>query len=308
MKELIPKAESDPERFERLVQCETEINGLLRRTMDVSRRIGELLRKIEDEGLWRERGSDSFTDYLQNYQPIQPSAARRMITYSRIADLLHRRQLALPIHESQAVALAELKDDAQIIEVWETVQYVSEKRGEPVTAFLVEQAIEDRKERAENTGGSSTSSTAAAPGVEEGDLDGNSSGPVAVAGVLAAPTPAFERPRFTERAEEALERLARLCGPEVAQAIEKRTLSISQKDLIAWAEQDDGMIKTLAHYLVDQRWSLKDALRFENRSITGQTDISDLILLCRARGGRVVVNCEVEDMSVRLTVEVAEAA
>jgi hypothetical protein len=60
----------------------------------------------------------------------------------------------------------------------------------------------------------------------------------------------------------------------------------------------------LARYVIDERWTVHKAIKFENRSITGLTNIDELVLLCRARGGRVVVTHDAGQVTVRLIIEI----
>jgi hypothetical protein len=289
-KQLIPEAERDPKRFLALQECEEKMRTGFRRGVEASRLIGEQLRKIDEQELWSDAGCMSFTDYIKNRLPMDPRSARRLMIFSRIADIFEERQLALPEYESQAVPLGKLADDT-LVEVWQRVQTACHRRGEPITVFAVQQAVEDQVEQGD--------------GITI-DLDTNSSSVVSTATTLATPVQrAMDRPRFTERGEEALEKISRLCPAEVTQAIEHRTIPISLDDLITWADQDDNTIKTLAYYWADERWSIPKAIRFENRAINGTTDINAMVLLCRARGGRAVITHDTGEDTFRFIVEQA---
>lgn len=288
---MIPAEEADAQRVLLLQECEQKITTGLRRGMEASRIIGEQLRIIDHEELWTVAGCLSMTDYIESRLTFDTRSARRMMLFSRIADLFESRQLALPACESQAMPLGKITDDNALVEVWQRVQVACERRGEPITVFAVAQAVEEQHEQ---------------NGVAI-DLDSNSSGPVTTAGVLATPVEAaMARPRFTEKGEQALEKISRLCPPEIAVAIESNTVPITQDDLLTWADQDDHMIKTLAHYWADERWSIPKALRFEHRGINGATDINTLILLCRARNGHAVVTHDAGEATYRIIVDSAD--
>lgn len=275
---MIPEQESDPQRYLLLTECEKKIASACRRGVECSREIGEQLRKIAELELWREKGSTSMTDYVEHELPMDKSSASRLMLFSRVADVFDSHQLSLPEYESQAVVLGKLKED-QLIEVWQRVKTACDRRGEPITVFAVRQAVIDQREQE--------------PGVEvelkETATDGQ------------RPT---TRIRLNEKGEKALERVSRLCGAEIGAAIENGTVRVPQADLEAWAEQDDQTVKNLGFYVIDQRWSVNQSLKYENRAITGATAIDDLILLCRARGGRVVIDHDAESFTVRLTLEI----
>jgi hypothetical protein len=91
--------------------------------------------------------------------------------------------------------------------------------------------------------------------------------------------------KLTEAGEKALDRIRRLCGKSYADALENGTVKISEKNIIKWAEQDENMVPLLGHYVVDQRWSVDHALKFEEEMFNGDTTVDRLVDLQNARGG-----------------------
>jgi hypothetical protein len=275
-KQLIPEEESDPKRFLLLQECEKKIQDACRRTIKEIRIIGEQLHIIDDQELWRDRGCTSMSDYIDSQLPFDQSTGSRMMLYSQIADIFDENQLALPASEKQALELGKLRDDEgnlhekAVVQVWQRIQDKCEKRGEPVTVFAVKQAVLDYEERHPD------------PGVEVNLEDGQDTASSAAATAAATATP---RIRLNERGELALDKITRLCGADVGQAIESGTVRISQPDLITWADQDDETIEHLVWYVIDNRWSVPKAIKYENRSVTGATTVDDFIQWCQSRGG-----------------------
>jgi hypothetical protein len=303
-KQLIPQQESGPNRVLRLRECEKIIADACRRTIQESRVIGEQLRIISDQELWQEKGSTSMTDYVETELPFDRHAASRMMLFSHIADIFDQNKLALPAYETQALELAKLRDDEgnllekELIHVWQKLQATCEKRGDIITTYAVKQAVLDFEETHDRESG----------GVQVNLDDGQqAAGPPSPAGGggsrEASTTAQAPRIRLTEDGENALERIGRLCGPEIAKAIESGTVRISQADLITWAEQDDQMVKNLVYYVIDNRWSVPKAIKYENRTITGATTIDELILMCQSRGGRITFDHDTEEFTVRVTLE-----
>jgi hypothetical protein len=112
-----------------------------------------------------------------------------------------------------------------------------------------------------------------------------------------------KRISLSETGEAALERIRRHAGDGIANALEDMTVSISERDLRKWAEEEPWMIKKLGYYLVHQRWSLSQALKYEAQAISAQTTVEQLIIMAkfsqtpgeldiRFQDARILVNIE----------------
>ena len=94
---------------------------------------------------------------------------------------------------------------------------------------------------------------------------------------------------LSEEGERALSKIRRVCGETVATAIENGSLQLAEKSILKWAEQTNDLMQNLIHYVVDLRWSVKDALAYEEKIPTGSTTLDAIVVLARARGGRFVI-------------------
>jgi hypothetical protein len=112
-----------------------------------------------------------------------------------------------------------------------------------------------------------------------------------------------DRIRLTGEGEKALDRIRALCGEETAVGIETCSVAISERELIKWADQSDTIVKNLAHYIVDLRWSVRKALDYEERIIDGESTLSQLIVLARARGGSVTIEHKDYNEEYRVTIK-----
>lgn len=79
--DLVPT--SDPEKRRALRQITAEIQRLKGETAAVLYELGTLLRRVEDEELWRAGDFTSFTDYLDEEADVARSTARRCIEVVR---------------------------------------------------------------------------------------------------------------------------------------------------------------------------------------------------------------------------------
>jgi hypothetical protein len=269
-----------------LEECEHKIKLAFQRGLEATCTIAAELQKIKERELWRLRDCSSFTDYVDKYLPLDRRSITRIIDIGPVVERLRDAGLQLPENESQVAELIGLKPDAQP-EVWEQVLRAAEKLEQPITRNFVRRAVEfhDRQQpEPENE----EEKPADRPGVKTAlDLEEKAAESKAPAKEEKAKVP--ERLAFSEKGEAALERVGRLCGKPVREAIEKGNLPISERDLIKWAQQEDSMVQALTYYVVDQRWKVDKAIQFENRNfeVKPETTMADLVTVIKARGGRL---------------------
>lgn len=290
------------ERLLALEQCELKIANSLRRTQEATCTMGRELQKILDEELYAERGYESFSDYAREFLPFDSRSANRFMAIAGTIERLKKAGLALPENESQAAEISRLHPERQS-EVWQALLEQKEKTDLTLTVQgirMVVDMIEQEIEQAEN--GKKTAA-AERPGVET-DLD------------LSAPEPNGEKPKkgapkppahliLSEEGEAALERIRRLCGDVAADSILYLRVPIAERDLRKWAEQDDDVIVSLAHYVIEQRWSVAKALGFEQTAIGPATPFGKVLDRVDARGGSY--DFDYLDSRVSITRELAPA-
>jgi hypothetical protein len=63
------------------------------------------------------------------------------------------------------------------------------------------------------------------------------------------------------------------------------------------------LVRNLAHYLIDLRWTLRKALDYEDRMIDGETTIDQLTTLARARGGHIVIEHQDHNEEFKITIQ-----
>lgn len=255
-----------------LEECEKKIQLAFRRGRDATVEIGRQFRKIEEEELFRERGHKKFLDYVQKDLQLDWGSVRRIQRITTTVERLTEAGMEPPLNETQADQLSRLELEIQP-QVWQKILDVAEMNELPITTQVVHEAVERAK-------------TLVRPGVmiplevdEPGDANGE-----------GAPkrAPKIQATGFTDKGEIALERIKRLCGEPVAKAITTGNLPMSERELRRWADEEDEMVKALAHYVVDLRWDVGKAIQFENAGIGPQTTIAELVEMTHARqGGRL---------------------
>lgn len=184
--------------------------------------------------------------------------------------------LSLPLNESQIEILAELKEERVPI-VWDRLVRVCNKADKPVTVARIRRAVElDEQELEEE---------------EDKDAKEAKGGSKARGGVKVGLSLDDEKfvLKLTEDGERALARIRRICGEEIADAIEAGTLQLPEKAILKWAEQSDLIMRNIVHYVVDLGWRVTDAVAYDSKLPSGSTTIDTLIVLATARGGRVAV-------------------
>jgi hypothetical protein len=269
-----------------LEECEHKIRLAFQRGLEATCTIAAELRKIKDRELWQLRDCSSFSDYVDKHLPLDRRSITRIIDIGPVVERLRDAGLQLPENESQVAELISLEPDAQP-EVWKTVLAAAEQLEQPITRDFVRRAVEfhDRQQPEPEKEEQKSDDR---PGVKTA-LDLEEKAPEPKDDGAPARTKIPERVSFSEKGEAALERIGRLCGKSVREAIEKGNLPISERDLIKWSQEEDSMVEALKYYVVDQRWRVDKAIQFENRNpqVKAETTMGDLVTIIKARGGRL---------------------
>lgn len=283
----------DKARLIRLEECEQKIMSAFRKGMEATEVIARELRTINEEELFRDKGCETFNAYILKYCRISVDTAQQMIAVSRTNDLLREAGLPLPANQSQAAELARLEPEQQAI-VWQRLLEGERQTEMPLTASIVKKQVELAKNAAPAPPRSGVSVTLNLGDGETKTKDN---------GAPKKMTPAAKVPAkvvFTGEGEAALERVRRLCGDPVGNAIANGNLPISERDLLKWAEEDDDMVETLAHYISNLRWTVTQALKFESQTINEATTVGDLMKMAKARDGRYLFSTDYVKVAVEL--------
>lgn len=279
-------------RHDQLLDAERKIQQASRDTVESIRIIGQELTKIEEQELYEVMGKNDFQEYVEVCLRLDYRMARAWMRASQALSLLDKEKLQLPYNQSQVLELTKLKTPEVLVGVWQKILDFCDKEKKVVTFDLVRDAVAAQRTKTNEYVTRARTKAPPAKGIDI-DLDGESNGAV----TKVPPS------LWSEEGEKALNRIRRLCGDEIAEAINAKNPQVSEHDLIKWAEQETEMVKTLAYWIVQKRWTLRKALAYEENPIDESTTVAKLIDLARSRGGRAYV--EFED--ARLTVEIAAA-
>lgn len=274
-----------------LEDCERKIIQGFRRGLEASLTIGEQLKKIHENNLHEEKGFETFNEYCLKTFGIEPKTVSRLLTSVEIAKNLKDNGVELPANETQLLQLAPLEPARQVV-VWRQCQDVAEKQEGPVTVEIVRTAVQFAQQEEANS-----PANGLRPSLDEPDLDLSGLTPDSKPERSKRPT---ERSRvsLSEDGEADLERIRRICGDLAADAIENKTVEMSERELNQWAHHPDPA--SLRRYIIDLRWSVAKAIGFETQTIDDRTPISKLRELTYAHGG----SFEVEVDSLKITLEV----
>lgn len=283
----------DKARLVLLEECEQKIMSAFRRGMEATEIIARELRTINDQQLYLDRQCETFEEYVLKYCRISVDTAQQMIAVSRTNALLREAGLPLPANQSQAAELARLEPEQQPI-VWQRLLEGERETDMPLTASIIKKQVDLAK-----------SATSAAPrsGVNVTLNLGDGEPKADTNGAPKKMTPAAKVPAkvvLTDKGEAALERIKRLCGDPVGNAIANGNLPITERDLLKWSEEEDAMVETLAHYISNLRWTVAQAMKFENQTINEATTVGDLMKLAKARDGRYLFHTDYVKVAVEL--------
>lgn len=279
---------ADP-RLAQLEDSENKIRTAFRRGLDATCSIAKELHKIYSQDLYTVKTED-FTEYITDYLNINIVTYRRIVAISQTVAQLQDAGLALPANESLAAELSRLDPDLRP-KIWNSLVIQAETEEKALTTEDIRRAVDMVQRQAPRT------LKAAAPAGIEVEMDQeNGSEPPAKP---SKPQAQEGQLVLTEKGEAALSRIKKICGAQIAKAIEDGTIAMTERDIRNWAEYDDAMMRTLVYYIV-QRWTLSKAVAFESREIQESTDIRDLITIASARGGSARVNFGKAKISVDL--------
>jgi hypothetical protein len=291
-REIIIQQQNNP-RFAKLQECERRIEGLCRRTVQDARAIGRELMTIRDEELYRESlridgqiGYDTWTDYVEIELEWDPRAVQRLINISLCAANLEAAGLELPRNESQIAELARLPA-AEQAPTYEEIIAKCEKADLPLTIQIIHDRVAQKTVANGEPVKAPQKPRPRKKKAKEGIIVPDMNEDLAVAAASPPETTAKNRLTLDDRGERALLKIKRLCGESTGQALEWLVVPITQKDLERWADLDDEMVKLMAHYIVNMRWTLSQALKYEHRSEDADrsTTIEELINWAHSRGG-----------------------
>lgn len=292
-KRLIEVVSEEDSRQILLEDCERKILQGFRRGMEASLSIGQELKKINELSLWEIKGCSSFNQYCIETFGMDPRSVSRLLISVEIAKNLKDHGVELPVNESQLLELGRLEPARQVV-VWKQCQAVAEAQEGAVTGEIVRRAVElDQKEPPRSPNGGVRTA------LDEPDLDLSSIPSDSKPERSKRPTES-SRISLSEDGEADLERIRRSCGDIVADAIERKRLTLSERELEHWAHHPDP--GSLKHYIVDLGWSVSKAIGFETQVIDDRTPIAKLRALTYAHGG----NFEVEVDSLKITLEVPQ--
>ena len=256
---------SDNERMVELEACESRIFGALRRGLEATCDVAKELLTIDAGKLYELRGHENLKAYADEELRLDEKAVSRSIACLEIIERLENAGIELPSNESQLIELARLPDE-QVVPVWEKLISACERKDVPVTVLRVREAVKLDLER--------PPAAAPRPGVKVKFAD--------------EPEP------LSEEGERALARIKRVCGEEVAGAIDPQSGArpISERAIIRWAELRDDQMRGLVYYVIDQAWSVSEAINYEERAVNARSTLGEIALRARARGGRLAIQHE----------------
>lgn len=88
------------------------------------------------------------------------------------------------------------------------------------------------------------------------------------------------------KAKKALERIHKVCGIKIMEAIADESLQLSDADIIAWAAENDTTMVHMQELIVGQRWKPAKAKKFLSNMPDGKTSIEELQNYALANEGK----------------------
>jgi hypothetical protein len=289
---------ADTARLTLLEDCENKIKSAFRRGLEATCSIAKELHKIRKDELYTAASYTRFDEYLQFRARMDDRTFRRIVNVSQVITQLQQEGLQLPENETQAAELSRL-DVRMRPTVWSDLLLKAEREEKQLTTEDVRRAVEiaeqAQPEAAQPRGGG---------GIEVQMEINESNGDQPVTKTAAKPQPPKTEEGVTilsEKGEAALNRIRKICGDLVAEAIEDGTKALTEREIKAWADCDDELMRSLTYYVIDRNWPLSKAVSFAQKEIQGTTDVDQLILIASARGGTCHVVFEKAEISVKLT-------
>jgi hypothetical protein len=257
-------------------------------TCDIAKELHKILR---DE-LYLAK-TDEFSKYITEHLRMDLRTYRRIVAISQTVDQLKAAGLELPANDAQAEQLARL-DPNKRAGVWNELLLRYQQEEKTLTADDVRRAVDAIESHIKEPAAPSHAGHVEIP------MDDSDNGD--------AP-PAPQKPKepaqegqiiLTEKGEAALVRIRKICGDLIGNAIAEGTRAMTERDIRNWAEYDDAMMRQLAFFVFDQRYTLARAVNFLNKDISDSTDVSDLILIATARGGSAKLSTERAKITIDL--------
>jgi len=271
---------------EELAEAENRIHRASRDTIESLRIIGRELNRIKDEALYEVMGKHDFKEYVTDHLRMDFRQASMFMRASLALDRLESEKLQLPYNQSQAIELAKLRKPEVQVGVWRKVLDFCDKEHAVATFRLVRDAV-----YAQRTKGGQVKRRVRAkkenPGI---DIDLGDDVQVTIKSV------------WSDVGERALNRIRRLCGDHIADAVDSQNPKLSEKDLLKWADEEDEMVKNLSYWIVMKRWSLRKSLAYEANLVSNETTVAQLSDLAHSRGGKAFI----EYAGVSITIEVSK--
>lgn len=268
---------------------ENKIRSAFRRGLLATCEIAKELHKIFEGELYSDVTKD-FNEYVTEYLRIDIRTYRRIIAVSQTIAQLQNAGLELPANETQAAELARL--DAPLRpRVWNDLVIRAEREEKALTTDDVRRAVEIAEQLAPEPRKAEVEVD-----MDLGDTNGDE--------------PAKRKPQaeeavvvLSEKGEAALNRIRKVCGDEIADAIIDGTKAMTERDIRNWAEFDNEMMRQLVFFVFDQNYPLTKAVAFVSKEIDDSTDVGKLVLIASSRGGTASINYE---NRARITIEILE--
>jgi hypothetical protein len=243
---------TDDDRHQALENAKTIIMSACRRGLEATCEIAEQLNLIDEESLYLDAGYTSMQQYAQRELMLHRHTVARILGVAETIELLREAQLQLPDNETQLAELIILPPEERP-QAWEAILGSKEYKDQPVTSKTVRNAVKVFKARR--------------PRLTQPAKNGDK--------IEVAPF------KISEEAEEALERIRRICGTEIADKIVNQEIAISERALIKWADQENYLMAKIAYYMMNEGCTLAEALRKEDEYVNDKTTIGDLLVMAR---------------------------
>jgi hypothetical protein len=120
-------------------------------------------------------------------------------------------------------------------------------------------------------------------------IEGVKQGEITVAAAVAQLPPKQTKgvfpPVTTQACTEALERIRKVCGRKVSDAMERGIILLSEREILFFAGLNDAEMAAIETLVVAQRWKPTKAHLFVTRAIHSRTKVEELIGRCLSADG-----------------------